>query len=118
MQYNATVRRGSGCSRARLLSHFLDKVRITRHCWLWIGYLNLKGYGLFFSEGKNIKAHRFSYEFFVGPIEPGKMVLHKRECNERSCVNPNHLYMGTHNDNVRDRELWGIPASGIRPIYK
>ncbi len=94
------------------VARFFDKVQITKHCWLWEAQISDKGYGQFKFHGSGIPAHRFSYQLFVGPIEPGKMILHRRECGNRSCVNPNHLYMGTNADNVRDRELWGNPGIG------
>lgn len=91
----------------KVVARFFDYVQITKHCWLWLGHLNHNGYGLFrFNKGRG-KAHRFSYALFVGPIEPGKHILHRRECGNPSCVNPNHLYMGTNADNVRDRMMWG-----------
>ena len=89
------------------LAHFLTHVNITKSCWLWIGCLNKKGYGYFWYRGKNIKAHRFSYRMFVAPTESDKQILHRRECGNRNCVNPHHLYMGTNDDNIRDKILWG-----------
>ncbi len=89
------------------IARFFDNVSITKHCWLWTSHKNQKGYGRFRLHGSRFLAHRFSYELFVGPIEPGKQILHRRECGNPACVNPNHLYMGTNADNVRDRELWG-----------
>lgn len=86
---------------------FFDKVQITKHCWLWVGRAKKGKYGQFYFRGKNLLAHRYSYELFVGPIKPGYCVLHRRECGDPACVNPNHLYMGTHIDNMRDRAMWG-----------
>ncbi len=85
---------------------FFDKVRITKHCWLWTGRIKF-GYGEFFYQYRMVRAHRLSYELFVGPIELGKHILHRRECGRRDCINPHHLYMGTNADNNRDRVLWG-----------
>lgn len=89
------------------VARFFDNVRITKNCWLWIGRMNLFGYGEFSYRNKHIRSNRFSYQLFVGPIDPGKHILHRRECGNRNCVNPNHLYMGTNADNHRDRVLWG-----------
>ena len=89
------------------VARFFDNVRITKSCWLWMGYFDGNGYGCFGFRGGKVSSHRFSYQLFVGPIELGKYILHRRECGDRRCVNPNHLYMGTNADNVRDRELWG-----------
>ena len=91
------------------VARFFDKVQITSHCWLWMA-TTFNGYGLLGFNGKTVRAHRFSYELFVALIEPGKMILHRRECGNRNCINPHHLYMGTHADNMRDKEIWGKSA--------
>lgn len=96
---------------------FFDKVRITKHCWLWLAPLNSKGYGQFRYDNRRIQAHRFSYGLFVRPIEDGKMILHRRECGNRNCVNPHHLYMGTNADNMRDMMLWGNATNGENNGY-
>lgn len=74
-------------------------------CWEWISSLNGNGYGAFFThlqpEGrKNHRAHRFSWELKNGEIPKGLWVLHK--CDNRLCVNPDHLFLGDRIDNMRD----------------
>ena len=60
-------------------------------CWLWTGYVNNSGYGLFrVSTTRRTTAHRMAYESFVGPIPTGYEVDHA-VCSNRICVNPNHL---------------------------
>lgn len=65
-------------------------------CWEWVGGLNSDGYGLY----RNHKAHRFAYSVAHGEIPHGLFVLHS--CDNRRCVNPAHLRVGTHTDNMRD----------------
>lgn len=68
-------------------------------CWLWTGYIDAKGYGVLGIGGKRLsKAHRFSYERFVGPIPAGKCLDHL--CRVRHCVNPVHLEPVTNQENV------------------
>ncbi len=95
------------------IARFFDNVRITVHCWLWETYKS-NGYGYFWFNGKMVRSHRFSYELFVGLIEPGKHILHRKECGNRDCVNPHHLYMGTNTDNMRDKMIWGDANNGER----
>lgn len=69
-------------------------------CWLWDQSLRTDGYGNAFAEGKVQVAHRLSYKAFSGEIPDGICVLHR--CDVRACVNPEHLWLGTRLDNVRD----------------
>lgn len=68
-------------------------------CWIWTGRI-AREYGRFLFKGKNNLAHRVSYMLYVGAIPKGLKVLHR--CDVPSCVNPNHLFLGTQLDNVRD----------------
>lgn len=70
-------------------------------CWLWIGVLDRGGYGRIpIKKYKVRSAHRVAWELFNGLIPNGLFVLHK--CDTRSCVNPEHLFLGTQTDNMVD----------------
>jgi hypothetical protein len=70
-------------------------------CWLWQAALGRRGYGRFQMNKVNQMAHRMAWAFKNGPIAEGLYVLHR--CDVPGCVNPAHLYLGTHDDNMRDR---------------
>lgn len=80
-------------------------------CWLWLGACS-RGYGYFSSKGKNILAHRFSYEEFVGQIPEGLQLDHL--CRVRCCVNPAHLEAVTSKENFHR----GISSSVTRSRHK
>lgn len=80
---------------------FWVKATQTPICWYWIGATNQKGYGRFFFHGKNTHAHRVAWILTNDNIPEGSHVLHR--CDNRSCVNPEHLWLGTNYDNVMDK---------------
>ena len=70
-------------------------------CWLWVGGVSGSGYGMVpMGKHKRPYAHRISYEVHNGPIPAGMSVLHK--CDNKRCVNPYHLFVGTQKDNMVD----------------
>jgi hypothetical protein len=69
-------------------------------CWVWKGTKNWYSYGKFRHNNKMYRAHRFSYELFKDKIPHGKIVCHS--CDYTSCVNPDHLWIGTMKENVQD----------------
>jgi hypothetical protein len=77
---------------ARAVARFLLKVDIDpRGCWIWTGDIGRGGYGRLKVNGRNVAAHRFAYELFVGPIpEDRPQIDHVRDrgCTSRACVNP------------------------------
>ena len=92
---------------------FWSKVDTSGECWLWKAYKNPQGYGSFkLLNGKAIRAHRFAYEWNGGIIPNGQHVCH--QCDNPSCVRPNHLFLGTNYDNVCDRVAKGRQSRGER----
>ena len=83
------------------------------NCWLWTGKLNLTGYGKFWGVqdgvGFNV-AHRFSYHIHYGPVPSGLLCLHS--CDNRWCVNPEHLRVGTQTENQAESKAKGRAAIG------
>lgn len=85
-------------------------------CWLWIGQYQSNGYGVISLEKnkrirKNIMAHRASWKIHNGEIKDGLFVCHK--CDNRLCVNPKHLFLGTPKDNTQDMIKKGRRIQGI-----
>ena len=86
-----------------LISRFWPKVAKASGCWLWKAAIRRDGYGLFTNQGRHYAAHRLSWELTHGPIPDGMWVLH--HCDVRACVRPDHLYLGTREQNTSDAML-------------
>jgi len=89
-------------------------------CHIWIGHRDQYGYGRVWLDGKMRGAHRVAYEAAYGTIPElpdadarGACVLHR--CDDPACVNPNHLFVGSHLDNMRDMDTKGRRRSTSRP---
>jgi len=101
------------CSdKCRFLS-YVDCANNIKECWIWNGALNKKGYGkVCFKENKTAIASRVSYEIFKGPIEVGLYICHM--CDNPRCVNPDHLWVGTHVENMTDMRKKGRQSSKLK----
>lgn len=96
---------------------FWAKVQKTPTCWLWKESKTNKGYGRIKRDGRNVLAHRASYELTYGPIPEGEgyhgmCVCHT--CDNRVCVRPDHLFLGSQGDNMADKKEKSRAASGDR----
>ncbi len=104
-----------GCKEGLSIAERIDiNVDKSSGCWIWLLDTLPYGYGKIKVEGKTKRAHRVSWEEFNGQIPEGMCVLHN--CDVPACVNPEHLFLGTQADNMRDmkqKSRWRGRFSGV-----
>ena len=93
---------------------FWPKVTKSDGCWEWQGYCLRGGAGTLRVGNRSLYAARISYEMAYGPIPEGMLVCHK--CDNPKCVRPDHLFVGTHADNNKDRAAKGRSVKELPSI--
>jgi len=105
--FQPTGNKGHCCSPTCTLQYLSKQ---DGECRVWTGSINGKGYGGIRINGKQYKAHRVSYEIKFGPIPEGMLALHK--CDNRMCINPDHIFPGTSKENTADMIAKGRDVRG------
>jgi hypothetical protein len=98
------------------LDKFYEKTRIDEGCLIWTAAKNIDGYGRFNYQGKLWMSHRLVWTWINGDIPEGMHVLHK--CDTPSCVNIDHLFLGTNDDNIADKVLKNRQARNYKTHCK
>ncbi len=98
-----------------IINRFEAKIEMIPECgcWIWMGAERSCGYGQIKINNKRYCAHRVSFEIYKGTIPAGLLICHR--CDTPSCVNPNHLFLGTYKDNIQDaihKKRWHHPGHG------
>lgn len=94
------------------VDRFWARVDKSGECWVWTGAALPAGYGRWKGAHRLVYAHRFSWELANGPIPDGMLVCHR--CDNPPCVRPDHLFLGTPTDNIRDMNAKGRGRAGDR----
>lgn len=100
----------------KVIERFHTKYRVNPEtgCWEWINPPSSTGYTNISIDGKVYGAHRISWQIYNGAIPDGLYICHT--CDNTRCVNPNHLFLGTPQDNARDRDTKGRMGKRRDPL--
>lgn len=113
MNKRKTTRPPNGAPIETRMSYYTDASAGPFGCWEWTGTKSGSGYGFLVAGKSLIWAHRYSYERFNPPIPAGHEACHK--CDNPGCVNPVHLFAGTHAENMDDKARKGRAAIKVSP---
>ena len=101
----------------RRLRSFEQRREVTEDgCWLWTGWRNHDGYGVYYSTDRTTFVHRLSYQMFVGEIPEGHTIHHT--CQQRACFNPEHLQPLTHREHQFLHRAEACPRCGQSDWYE
>lgn len=105
-----------GLSGVPLEKRFWSRVLKTDECWVWQGTVDRDGYGHIKHNGKNVRSHRVAYILQIGEITDGLFVCH--HCDNPACVRPDHLFLGTCSDNMKDCTRKGRNTFDVHPEFR
>jgi hypothetical protein len=108
------LRKLGGCKPKSPVVRFHASYEVKANgCWMWLGTdRGSNRYGSITVDGRHVPAHRYAWQLFRGAIPDGLLVCH--HCDTPKCVNPDHLFLGTHQDNVDDCKRKGRLRGGTK----